>query len=386
MISKQEFITLYRKYLAGQCTPDELKVLDKYRDELNLVDFDYTDDQIDQQEVHDRIWQRLKKSRETPSKNKFQRLGWLQIAATTILIALSAGLWIAKFHRKSVQHKIFTKTNHSNVLPGGNKAFLTMADGSTITLTDAKNGQLATEGQTRISKSRNGMLVYQFGKTGSEKTDNVAAAMNTITTPRGGQYQVVLSDGTRVWLNSATSLRFPVTFTGNQRNVELNGEAYFEVAKNKEKPFMVQANGTTTQVLGTHFNVNAYNNNAEVTTTLLEGSVRLLKGRATAMLIPGEKGTVLNDGVLIAVKNADIEEAIAWKNGYFVFHDENIINIMKQVSRWYDVDIEYLGDVKDREFGGTVSRYKDITELLNNMELTQSIHYKLEGRRLYIMK
>jgi ferric-dicitrate binding protein FerR (iron transport regulator) len=230
------------------------------------------------------------------------------------------------------------------------------------------------------------MLVYHFGKTDEKQTNSSADVINTITTPRGGQYQVILSDGTKVWLNSATSLRFPVAFTGNSRNVELNGEAYFEVTKNAEKPFTVQANGTTTQVLGTHFNVNAYNDNAEVTTTLLEGSVRLQKGRTNAMLVPGEQGTILNNGISIAIKTADIEEVMAWKKGYFIFHDENIINIMKQVSRWYDVDVEYENGVKDKEFGGTVSRYKDITELLNNMELTQAIHYKLEGRRLYIMR
>lgn len=383
MISEEEFTILYKKYLVGQCTPDELKLLDEYRDELKLTDFDYEDDQINQQEVHDRIWNQLSESRKIPSKNKFPRIGWLQVAAT-ILVTLSVGLWIAKSHRKNAQQEAFAKID--KVTPGGNKAFLTMADGSKITLTDAKNGQLATQAGIRIRKTKDGMLVYQFDKVDNAQSDDTAGALNTITTPRGGQYQIVLSDGTKVWLNSATSLRFPVTFTGAQRNVELNGEAYFEVAKNKDKPFIVQANGTTTQVLGTHFNVNAYNDNPQVTTTLLEGSVRLQKGRATAMLIPGEQGTVLNTGISIVVKKADIEGTMAWKNGYFIFHDENIMNIMKQVSRWYDVDVEYKGDVKDREFGGTVSRYKNITELLNNMELTQAIHYKLDGRRLYIME
>jgi ferric-dicitrate binding protein FerR (iron transport regulator) len=140
------------------------------------------------------------------------------------------------------------------------------------------------------------------------------------------------------------------------------------------------------QVLGTHFNVNAYTDNAQVTTTLLEGAVKITKGNSLAVLVPGQQGLALANGAAIAVSKADIEETMAWKNGLFVFHDENIVNVMKQVSRWYDVDVEYVGAVKDKEFWGTVSRYKNITELLNNMELTHAIHYQLEGRRLIIMQ
>ncbi|MDB5117626.1 MAG: FecR family protein [Mucilaginibacter sp.] len=386
MISKTEFTRLYSKYLAGECTPHELELLDEYQDELDLMDFDWHGEPIDQQEIHDRIWLRVSESRKASVKSKLKKFRQLQVAAAILLIAAPFALWIIKSQHKKDENKALSKNNHSKVTPGGNKAFLTMANGSIITLTDARNGQLATQAGIQISKSKNGMLVYHFGKADEKQTNSSADVINTITTPRGGQYQVILSDGTKVWLNSATSLRFPVAFTGNSRNVELNGEAYFEVTKNAEKPFTVQANGTTTQVLGTHFNVNAYNDNAEVTTTLLEGSVRLQKGRTNAMLVPGEQGTILNNGISIAIKTADIEEVMAWKKGYFIFHDENIINIMKQVSRWYDVDVEYENGVKDKEFGGTVSRYKDITELLNNMELTQAIHYKLEGRRLYIMK
>jgi transmembrane sensor len=168
--------------------------------------------------------------------------------------------------------------------------------------------------------------------------------------------------------------------------VELTGEGYFEVAKNPSKPFQVHAGGTVVQVLGTHFNINSYQDNKAVVATLLEGSIRMQKGETTTLLTPGQQGSVANGADAIKVEKADLKEVMGWKNGFFVFHDEDIATVMRQVSRWYDVDVEYMEDVKDREFGGTVSRYKDVTELLNNMELTEAIHYKIVGRRVLIMR
>lgn len=230
------------------------------------------------------------------------------------------------------------------------------------------------------------MLVYHFTNSNNNTTATTTPEFNTITTPRGGQYQVVLEDGTRVWLNAASSIRFPQAFIGVTREVELTGEAYFEVAKNKAKPFIVQANGTKVQVFGTHFNINAYGDNSNVTTTLLEGSVRMSSGSSAVMLAPGQQGDAVN-GATIKVSPADIQQTMAWKNGLFIFHDLNITEVMKQVGRWYDVDVEYRDDeVKKNEFGGTISKYKNITELLDVMVLTRSIHYKIEGRRVIIMK
>jgi ferric-dicitrate binding protein FerR (iron transport regulator) len=211
--------------------------------------------------------------------------------------------------------------------------------------------------------------------------------INTITTPRGGQYQVILEDGTKVQLNAASSIKFPEFFNGANREIELDGEAYFEVAKDKAHPFIVKANGTQVQVFGTHFNINAYSDNPDITTTLLEGSVKMSKGTAAVMLLPGQQGIVNQNGSSIKVSQADIEANMAWINGFFIFHDQNIINIMRQVSRWYDVDIQYQdAEVQENEFGGTISKYKDIKELLDNIKLTGSIHYKIEGRRVIIMK
>ncbi|MDN5287902.1 MAG: FecR protein [Mucilaginibacter sp.] len=383
MVAKEEFLTLYEKYINGQCTHAEKELMDSYRDEMKLLDDGWEDEFVKEDDVRTRVWQRLSDSRKIAkiAPRQFNKYRWMEVAAV-LLVVLFAGL----FFIKKVQSPVLTKLDHKNILPGGNKAYLTLANGSRIVLDDAKKGDLASKSGISVSKTGNGILVYHFNKTTGNTTENAAPEFNTITTPRGGQYQVVLEDGTKIWLNAASSIRFPQAFTGKDRQVELTGEAYFEVAKNKTKPFIVQANGTQVQVLGTHFNINAYSDDADVTTTLLEGSVRMASGNSAVMLTPGQQGIANKNGQPIQVSKADVEEITAWKNGFFVFHDENIMNIMKQVSRWYDVDVEYQNNVQNSEFGGTISKYKNITELLDIMALTRTIHYKIEGRRVIIMK
>lgn len=386
MISREEFLSLYKKYLAGLCTPEEIELLDNYQDELNLTNIGWEDNKVEKQKIKDRIWQRLNESRKIPantSNTKHIKFIGLKIAAV-LLVEISVCLLVFKRTPDKVQRISITKSSTTNIPPGSNKAFLTMADGSRIILTNAKNGNLATQNGILISKAQDGMLVYHFGNTKNNRKTN-SNGNNTITTPRGGQYQIVLSDGTKVWLNAASSLLFPVTFTGNNRNVELTGEAYFEVAKNKDKPFIVQANGTNVQVLGTHFNVSAYADDAAVTTTLLEGSVRLGKENNVAMLTPGQQGITINAQAAISVKTADIEQVMAWKNGYFLFDNTDIHTIMKQAARWYNVDVDYQGSI-DKNFGGKISKYKNIKELLKNLELTGTIQFKVEGRRVTVMQ
>jgi transmembrane sensor len=388
MITKEEFLDLYPKYVDGLCTPAEKKLIEAYCDEMQLQDGTWTYDNLKEADVHNRIWLKLNNNR----NHKKPVLGnayykWLQVAAVLVL-AVSAGL-IFVFKGQPAKQAVITalvKNKKHEILPGSNKAYLTLANGKSIILDDAKNGEINASEGVKITKTANGMLVYSFSKTNNTLAPGDVEQFNTITTPRGGQYKVALEDGTQVWLNAASSIRFPQAFRGNTRMVEITGEAYFEVAKNKAKPFIVKANGTQVEVLGTHFNVSAYNDDAKITTTLLEGSVRMSKGSSTVMLAPGQQGTVAQNGLGIAVSQADTEANLAWINGYFVFRDASIVNIMKQVSRWYDVDIEYQDDVQQNEFGGTISRYKNITELLNNMQLTRTIHYKIEGRRIIIMK
>lgn len=385
MLTKEEFVLLYEKFETGQCTPAEIELLNNYQDELYLLGDSWEDTAEEKQVVHDRIWQRFKQSSDLSVKQS-KDYTWLKVAAV-LLVTLSVGIGFVKYQRNNAQQAftpITPVTKQPQIIPGGNKAFLTMANGKTITLTDAKNGQLATQAGIRVNKTKDGMLVYQVANTTTDGTD--PNAVNIITTPRGGQYMVILADGTKVWLNSVSSLRYPVAFTGNTRSVELTGEGYFEVAKNKQKPFVVKANGNNVEVLGTHFDISAYNDDKAVTTTLLEGSVRLSKGSVTTMLSPGQKGISVNGRPDINVQEADTEQAIAWKNGIFLFKNADIRTIMKQASRWYDVDVDFLDNLKDKEYGGKLSKFKDISELMHNLELTGTIHFKVEGRRITVMQ
>ncbi|WP_158557191.1 FecR family protein [Mucilaginibacter conchicola] len=385
MLTREEFVQLYEKYQAGQCTPDEIVLLNNYRDEMHLLDDEFDMAADEKQQMKNRIWQRLEESRSLqPVASKSYT--WLKVAAV-LLVFLSAGIAFIKYQQKDAAPFIAASEQASqpHIAPGGNKAFLTMANGKTIVLTDAKNGQLGTQAGMRVSKTKDGLLVYSAA-TATTGTATDANAMNTVSTPRGGQYQVILADGTKVWLNSVSSLKYPVSFDGNTRTVELAGEGYFEVAKNKNKPFIVKANGNSIEVLGTHFDISAYSDDRTVTTTLLEGSVRLRKGDATAMLIPGQQGISVSGSEGFNVQEANTEQAIAWKNGLFMFSNADIRTIMKQASRWYDVDVEYLDNLKGKEFGGKISRYKDISELMHNLELTGTIHFKVEGRRVIVMQ
>jgi ferric-dicitrate binding protein FerR (iron transport regulator) len=388
MITKEEFLVLYQKYLDGECSPAEKELLAAYSDDMHLPDDVWTEQDTNPLEVRARIWQKLSENRREaivimPKRTNYR---WLWAAASLALMAVLAGLLFMPA-KKNNAINIIVKKDKTTILPGSNKAYLTLANGNKIVLDDAKNGQLAASAGVKVSKAANGVVVYKFDRKSGGQGHPAIPEINTITTPRGGQYQVILEDGTKVQINAASSIRFPEFFNGANREIELDGEAYFEVAKDKAHPFIVKANGTQVQVFGTHFNINAYSDNPDITTTLLEGSVKMSKGTAAVMLLPGQQGTVNQSGSSIKVSQADVEANMAWINGFFVFHDQSIINIMRQVSRWYDVDIQYQdAEVQENEFGGTISKYKDIKELLDNIKLTGSIHYKIEGRRVIIMK
>lgn len=282
------------------------------------------------------------------------------------------------------------------ITPGKNDAVLTLADGSKISLTDAGNGELVKAPGVRIVKSADGSLIYTVDTTGLEQSSNTANLVyNTISTPRGGEYQVNLPDGTKVWLNAASSLKFPQSFRNlKERRVELNGEAYFEVSKRKNQPFIVASadfghdRAQEIEVLGTHFNISAYADDVATKTTLLEGSVRVREVRSsgnpnTAILVPGQQA-VIGNGKLSTLM-VDTEEAIAWKNGNFIFDNADIESIMRRVSRWYNVEVVYQGKIPEANFMGTVSRFSNVSEILDILEATKTVHFKIEGRRITVM-
>ena len=305
---------------------------------------------------------------------------FLRIAASFIIF-IAAGVAIYFSLRSSDQSALAVvpeKKVENDVLPGGNKAILTLSDGYVISLDDAKNGQLAQQGNVQIAKLGNGQVAYSVieGKQSE-------VVFNTLTTPRGGQFRLTLPDGSQVWLNSASSVKYPTAFIDRQRKVEISGEAYFEIAHNPSKPFIVSVNGMNVKVLGTHFNINAYDDEASVKTTLLEGSVSLNKADVVATLTPGQQAQLGNSGKIKVIDNVDIDQVVAWKNGYFSFNRADLQTVMRQIARWYDVDISYEGKIPERQFGGKIDRNSNASEVLKILQETK-VHFRIEGRKIIV--
>jgi len=341
---KKEFLELRKKYLNGTASPDEIQLLEHYyelfSEEEDIID-QFTDDEVAHMEKY--LKEGITNSiiaKGRPHIPFYQTL--IRAAAILLFVSATIILLYSRYTRKQIENK--TAVTY-DVAPGGNKAILTLSNGSKVTLNDSKNGLLATQAGALILK-KDSLLSY---KSTAGKTD--AVTYNTINTPNGGQYQLVLADGTRVWLNAASSLKFPTEFNGNNRTVELTGEAYFEVAKDKHKPFNVKTANQTVQVLGTHFNVNSYTDEAVVKTTLLEGSVKVYSATASVLISPGQQALLSNNQLLVN-KDPDVNEVIAWKNGMFQFNEADIQTIMRQIARWYDIDVEFKGKIPDYTYHG----------------------------------
>lgn len=380
--NRKEFLRLVDAYLAGKANAKQSATVEQYFDLFSTEpDILETLDRKAIREIHDRLKSGIDSRIESRERPNFI-LNWkyASIAAAILLIS-TIGIY---FYRSGQQQlKPFSKnpTMVTDIAPGGNKAILTLADGSKISLTDAKAGKVASQFGLSIHKTNTGDLVYTHTGLVNEKP-----AYNSVETPKGGQYQVGLPDGTKVWLNAASSLRYPLAFQGNERKVELTGEAYFEVAKDKSKPFKVYTDRQVVEVLGTHFDVNAYSDESFTRTSLVEGSVSVssLKSGAKVKIIPGQQSIVSSN---ITVKNIDVDEAVAWKNGYFMFDEEPLESILRKVSRWYDVDIQYQNIELGRKlyFSGTLSRYSNVSKVLKKLELTESVHFKIEGRKIIVL-
>ena len=310
----------------------------------------------------------------------FLKAGWVRYAAAVVLLFLIGGA--VYYYRSGMQQQPVAQVPPAKVqpdiAPGGTVATLTLSDGTRIALDTAADGSLARQGNTDIVKLQQGQLAY---KTGAKASAEIL--YNTINTPRGGQYEVVLPDGSKVWLNAASSLRFPTTCKGRSREVEITGEGYFEIAKNAAMPFYVKANGMSVEVLGTSFNVNAYSDEPAIRTTLVEGSVRVKKDRTTAMLTPGEQSSLMPNGSMDINKEADIDGALAWKNGLFRLTSSDIPTIMRQLARWYDVEIAFEGGVPAGHITGEVPRGTSLSKVLKVFE-TSGVHFRMEGKKIVV--
>ncbi|UKJ08482.1 FecR family protein [Solitalea lacus] len=377
-MDKKQFIEIIDKFLKEKANPKEQELLYKHYEAFQKNRQEWDDDEHgDYAEVQSSIYERVNKEIDSKERSFFNR-HWVKVSiAACVLAVCSIGVYV---RQGNIISKNRIATNHV-IKPGGNEATLTLQDGSTILLSKVDVGEIAQQSGIKVIKTAEGKLVY----TVTDNKGSQAESYNTIETPRGGEYQINLPDGSKVWLNAASSLRFPTMFNGNERKVELAGEGYFEIAKDKAHPFKVITQKQQVEVLGTHFNINAYNDNGDTKTTLLEGSVKasLINSSDSRMLKPGEQMIVNQEK--ISVVEVDTEEAIAWKNGYFMFNDESLETVMNKIARWYNVDIEYKGNNINKKFGGSISRFKDVNDVLSMLELTGSVHFKIEGRRVIVM-
>jgi len=321
---------------------------------------------------------------------------WRIAAAAVVLLMVTAGglLWMNYNSKTQVAVNI-----KNDVAPGGNKAVLTLANGSTIVLDNEKNGVVAQEGNAKVVKLKNGQLVYAKADD-QTADDNAPVAYNTLSTPKGGQYNIELPDGSKVWLNAASSITYPTAFDSKERKVQVTGEAYFEVAKlvtakdGKRVPFLVDIKNKTTghdlgqvQVLGTHFNINAYDDEEMVKTTLLEGSVKVsaIGSRQSAIIKPGEQASLSHSSQLSQPIPVQTDAVMAWKNGVFHFENADIKTVMRQVSRWYDVEVVYKRTLdNDDPLFFEVTRNTNLSDVLRVLNLAGGARYSIQDKKVIV--
>ncbi|WP_166670679.1 FecR family protein [Olivibacter sp. XZL3] len=396
---KQHILSIMERYAKGQASEADMLELDEWYEKFPpYQQYAAGMSAAEKRQSQDRILRNINQQiykESIPSAHRSERTkGPLYLrnvlAAALILFALSAGTFY--YLRESRLQKT-EQLAQDLITPGSNKAFLTLADGNRISLTDAADGNIAIQAGVKISKAADGQLIYEVKESDQQSTSD---AYNTIETPHGGQYQVRLPDGSTVWLNAASCLKYPVSFGKRERRVQLTGEGYFEVAKDHTRPFIVATEhfpatggnkgkkGQEIKVLGTHFNVNAYNDEKDLKTTLLEGSVQVtpLKG-SSVVLKPGQQA--VNDGDIVQITNINTTYATAWKDGYFRFNEKTLEMGMKEVARWYNVNIRYKNPSLRKELlGGTISKYSNIEQLLKKMELTGAFHFTVKGREIVV--
>lgn len=386
---------LLKKYKAGKCSDKEKAIVESWY--LELPSEKEAPLHAIIKSTKDEVWTALSaRTTQRPRTVIINRLRKASTWAAVILIIGSIG--ILYLNRLSKPDLVRAVSKKGDIGPGGDKAYLTLADGKRISLTDVANGEIVKQEGLVINKTADGQLVYTVTSSGSEGK-NEEQLFNTIETPKGGKYQINLPDGTRVWLNAASSLRYPTKFSGSTRMVELTGEGYFEVTKQNQAsavtaagriPFIVKSGAQEVQVLGTHFNINSYKDEGSIKTTLFEGRVRVIRAKSKfsaspegVLLKPGEQSQLANQ--VINVREVDTESILAWKQGDFVFDGDDFKSIMRKVARWYDVEVIYKGEFDNVKFGGAISRSKNISSVLEIMESTGKIHFVVEGRRITVL-
>jgi len=351
-----EFILIEYTIMVQRANPETAMSEEEYRDHLSVIDSRMN--KLIRKPVIIRPW-----------------ISISAVAAVLLIVSITAYYW-----RPGIfDHQVQAVESGSSILPGGNTAILHLESGQQINLSDIKNGEIARSNGVVVSKTYDGLV--EFNVTASHKPKG--PHLNSITTPKGGQYMIRLPDGSKVWLNAASTLSFPTTFDVT-RNVELSGEAYFEIAKDKSHPFLVKTKKQEVTVLGTHFNISSYDDDPDVETTLLEGSVKVADEQKNIMLIPGEKLTIRDKKMMVS--KANLEDDLDWKNGYFILDNETFRGAMAKIARWYNVELTYETNPENINIGGMIPRSAKINEILALMGQTGEVHFKIEGRRITIIR
>jgi len=383
--TKKELESILKKYLDGKATPEETAFLEQYYDYLEAQPGLSTFlSEAENNKIERRNWERLNAQMDEPSHtisphqtSFFRRWRW--VAAASIILALGMIGWFFSLNNNDKREQIVQKSVINDIKPPDiNRATVTLSNGQTVYLDSASIGSLAVQGTVKLIKLANGKIAYQ---TGSEEIIE-KPVYNTLTNPNGSRVvDMTLADGSRVWLNAGSSVTYPIAFVENERTVSITGEAYFEVAPDKTKPFRVSKDNMQVEVLGTHFNVNAYDNEKNIKVTLLEGSVRLKTNEENQILKPGEQAQV--SGNITILRDVDMEAVMAWKDGRFKFSRVDIETIMRQAARWYNIDIEYHGKVEGTLSGG-IARNVNASQLFHVLELTDKVRFKIEGRKVIV--
>jgi len=376
-MNKNEAVNLLNRYLEGRCTPEERAQVEQWYAGL-LEESGWSMEGARRQEAQQAMKHRIDRQLGFTQTRLLWQRSWVRYAAVLFFLAGASALFFLRKQPKPEPAPV------AEIMPGGNKAVLTLGNGRVIPLDQAAEENIAQQGASRISKRAGGQLVYEAGGTGGDET----VAYNTLATPRGGQYRLVLPDGSEAWLNALSSIKFPTTFTGKERKVSITGEVYFEITANERQPFQVAVANSNTRidVLGTHFNISAYSDEPLIRTTLLQGKVRV-SNEGAVLLQPGQQA-VLGSGAgqhpVSLLKDADTEAAIAWMNGYFQFSQADIKTVMQQIARWYDVNVSYEGKIPERKFSGEISRASNLSEVLKGLSVS-GINYRQEGRNIIIV-
>lgn len=379
-MNKQSIRDLIKRYHLGECSQEESALLESWY--MDYVKSNTSSiPEIDFDTVHDQVWEKINHSIPSTTTQLFKYRNWWTVAAS-ILVVCGFAVYFIITHGGIEPVYV---NNLKQINPGTSKAILTLGDGTKVVLNDSAKRELARESNVVVTRTGKGQVTYSFLK--SDKITGGVGVFNTIQTPRGGEYNIVLPDGTRVSLNSASSLKFPVTFSHAERRVILQGEAYFEVAHDKNKPFKVVSNQQETEVLGTHFNISNYPEDAYISTTLLQGKIMVhdQRSQSSKVLVPGQQS--LNKDGIYKVSEVDTMDAVAWKNGLFRFNEESLVSIMNKISRWYDVDIVYLDNgLRDETYYGVINKFSKVSEILAMLERVGNAKFMLKGNHIVVSK